>query len=192
MPCISGYLRPASRAGQASLPKLHPYRRPGPASDIRHFRAGCPPRYLALPGCVKRAVSRDGRGRHTATTVCLESQTDKLSGVDAAHKITTAATPALCVGSNALGVPETFIGRRNPGNMYSARSSMRDFIGFFKPNCRRFFSVDFVRLFLSADSIADSLHIFTNPMLALQKVQASVARPRRSCTAKRPNRLLPL
>src|SRR5215212_7080353 len=36
------------------------------------------PRYLTLPGCVKRAVSRDGHGRHTAATVCLESQTDKL------------------------------------------------------------------------------------------------------------------
>ena len=39
------------------------------------------PRHPHLPGNVKRAVSRDGHGRHTAATVCLDSQADKLSDV---------------------------------------------------------------------------------------------------------------
>ena len=42
-----------------------------------------------LPGYVKRAVSRDGRGRHTAATVCLDSQADKLCDVATCRRLSS-------------------------------------------------------------------------------------------------------
>jgi hypothetical protein len=48
---------------------------------------------------VKRAVSRDGLGRHTAATVCLDSQADKLFDAATVGRLTSDA-------DNALGVPK--------------------------------------------------------------------------------------
>src|SRR4051812_22487466 len=76
------------------------------AVDRPDHSAALPPsvrRGTFLPGCVKHAVSRDGLDRHTAATVCLDSQTDKVraspSGSQYNHRSATAQ-----IGSHVLHV----------------------------------------------------------------------------------------
>jgi hypothetical protein len=71
---------------------------PVPTQRPERPDAGCPLRAPSLPGNVKRAVSRDGHGRHTAATVCLDSQTDKFS---TSQRAAGWRRPS----SNAVGVP---------------------------------------------------------------------------------------
>lgn len=76
-------------------PKLQSSRHPKSATGGNWAPRAAP----SLPGNVKRAVSRDGLGRQTSATVCLESQTDKLFDAAAVDRLTSKA----CI---ALGVPK--------------------------------------------------------------------------------------